>query len=219
MRGSPSTPKDSRARATSGAAGVTLVFEVTDTGIGIEEAIQEKLFDPFQQADSSSSRAFQGTGLGLAISKRLVEKMGGEIGVHSRPGEGSTFWFRVNLEMESSPRVAFDHYRLSGSQVLVVEECETDLRILCDQLAAWGLEITIAEHGEEALAQLQAPDTHFDLLIVDAHMPGLDGVEMIKRVRSNNSTSTLPVLVVTSSDSNEIAPAAIAAGANAFGSR
>ncbi len=133
--------------------GVVVRFEVTDTGVGIAADDRDRLFDAFSQADSSTTRKFGGTGLGLAISRQLVEAMGGAIGVDSEPGEGSTFWFTLPMELATDPRHQPDPPidRLSGLRVLVVDDNQTNRLILGEQLGAWGMQVDAVEDGPTAL--------------------------------------------------------------------
>ncbi|ABL80633.1 MULTISPECIES: response regulator [unclassified Nocardioides] len=184
-------------------AGVVVRFEVTDTGIGVEEADRERLFEPFSQADSSTTRRYGGTGLGLAISEHLVTAMGGQIGVDSRPGLGSTFWFTLPLGLAedlsaSTPRGTED---IAGLRVLVVDDNQTNRMILHDQLTAWGLHVDLAEDGPHALAALaDAHRTHhpFDLAVLDLCMPDMDGLELAHRISSDPTLTGLAMALLTS---------------------
>ncbi len=148
-----------------------------DTGIGIPKSARHRLFQPFTQVDGSSSRAYGGTGLGLSISNRLVELMGGEIGLESRKGKGSTFWFTVPLarasveETELEPVLPQEMSRLRGVKVLVVDPQQTSRTLLLNQLLHWNLKGTAVESSEEALAFLQhesATPNPCDLVLVSA---------------------------------------------------
>ena len=127
-------------------------FEITDTGIGISPEGRSRLFQSFTQADGSTTRKFGGTGLGLAISKRLVELMGGEIGVESEPGKGSTFWFTVRLAFRrirwSCPTPRED---LRGLRALAVDDNQTNLQLVRAQTRSWGMACDVASSGAEAL--------------------------------------------------------------------
>ena len=186
-------------------ARVALHFEVTDTGIGIPEGDEERLFSAFAQADTSTTRKFGGTGLGLTICRQLVELMGGRIGLTSTPGAGSTFWFELSLrrsdeapagEKREAPRT------LSGQRALVVDDNATNRRILRQQLSSWGVEAVEATNGHEALelAMASARDTTvFDLAIIDLNMPGMDGMELAHTLKADPATQGTVLFLLSSS--------------------
>jgi len=187
-------------------------FEVSDTGIGIDPAQHTRLFDPFAQADSSTTRRFGGTGLGLAICRELAEAMGGQIGVDSQPGKGSTFWCSIPLrndpaaQHEPNPLDA----SLEGQHVLVVDDNDTNRLILTQQLSAWAMIPTAVESAEKAMEHLQDAFTRgefYDLAIVDMHMPGLDGLELSRRIQTQLSIPPLPVILASSGEQVEAATA------------
>ena len=193
-----------------------LRVEVTDTGIGIPSDALSSVFASFAQADASTTRRFGGTGLGLAISKQLAEAMGGEIGVESQPGVGSTFWFAIPCTAsDGTPR---PRRSLQGIRVLVVDDNDTNRRILDDSLTAWGMVATTASGGTEALRRLdEAVDDRrpFDLALLDFHMPGMDGVQLARAIRTDpRHASTVLVLLTSSAQRGELA-AARAAGIRA----
>jgi two-component system sensor histidine kinase/response regulator len=166
-----------------------LRFEIKDTGIGISEEAQRRLFHPFVQADSSTTRRFGGTGLGLAISRQLVEMMGGKIGVESRFGEGSTFWFALPLakQARSEKQLAPDH-SLASTRVLIVDDNETSSRLLHDQIIAWRLRNGCARTGEEALAILRravAENDAYSVAIIDMQMPQMDGLVLARAIKAD----------------------------------
>ena len=183
--------------------GVLVRFEVADTGIGLAEEDRERLFEPFTQADSSTTRRYGGTGLGLTICQRLVSAMGGELGVESTLGAGSTFWFTVPLELahdlEPAPVPGSD---LTGMRALVVDDNETNRVILHDQLTAWGFAVETVDGATAALSALEAsngPDRQpFDLAVLDLCMPGMDGLALAGRI-SGDPELAGPVLVLLSS--------------------
>jgi two-component system sensor histidine kinase/response regulator len=165
-----------------GDAQIELRAEVSDTGIGMDEAQCQRLFESFQQADTSTTRKHGGTGLGLAISKRLAELMGGAVGVHSVHGRGSTFWFTARLgigtTMEATRRAVPD---VRGRAVLVVDDSASAREILAEMLQQMQLEVSQADSGEQALALArQAVDTGrpFEVAFLDWKMPGMDGMEL-----------------------------------------
>lgn len=175
-----------------------LRFSVIDTGVGIAPRAVGTLFQRFQQADGSISRAFGGTGLGLAISKQLIELMGGRIGVHSTLGEGSTFWFEAPLprsapaRSETSAPAPLD----AALRILLVDDLAANREIGRLVLEAFGCEVVLASSAEEALDQLSGQA--FDAVLMDVHMPGTDGLEATRRIRaSGRSWSRVPVVAMT----------------------
>ena len=162
---------------------VTLKCEVRDTGIGIPDEAQKRLFTAFSQADGSTTRRFGGTGLGLAIVRQLVHLMGGEVGIESVPGQGSTFWFATQLgynPKQPSKDSALSQ-SLAGTRVLIVDDNATNRFILETQLQGWEAEIISATSTAMALDQLKqavTEGTPVDLAILDIHMPDMDGIEL-----------------------------------------
>jgi PAS domain S-box-containing protein len=201
--------------------GVLVRFSVTDTGIGLTPEQQGRLFQSFSQADTSTTRKFGGTGLGLAICKRLAELMGGEIGVESEPGRGSTFWFTARLGLHQrdkapSRRLAED---FRGMRVLVVDDNRTSLEILSEALETMGCAPETASSGDEALEKLEAApsDAPYELVLMDWKMPGLDGIEATRRIRRDTRLDTLPtVIMVTAYGREEIMHRAEEVGVAAF---
>ncbi len=161
--------------------GLLLRFEVQDTGIGLSEEQQSRLFRSFEQADASTTRKYGGTGLGLAISKRLAELMGGQVGVTSVPGQGSTFWFTARLglgQARHAPLLPTPDLR--GRRVLVVDDSEQARHIMADMLAPMSFVVATACSGEEAIAlarRAQLAGSPFELAFLDWKMPGMDGFE------------------------------------------
>lgn len=176
-------------------------FEVQDTGIGIPPDAQARIFESFAQADGSTTRKFGGTGLGLTISKQLVSLMGGDIGVVSTPGIGSTFRFTVRLEKETGLAAAIDN-SLRGLRVLVVDDSKTNLRILEELTSSWGMACHTASDGAQAQALLHAAgsDHPYDLAILDMIMPGMNGIELAKAMRDDSTIPRLEIMLLTSVD-------------------
>ncbi|MGI8792600.1 MAG: response regulator, partial [Acidimicrobiales bacterium] len=200
---------------------VELRIEVTDTGIGIEANQKDQLFRSFEQADASTTRRYGGTGLGLAISKQLVELQGGEIGVDSVPGQGSTFWFTIRLARDDLvhrelPASAGD---LEGLRVLVVDDNDTNRTVLDRTLRSWHMRPTCLQDPTHALAvlvQSAGSANAFDVAILDFHMPGMNGLELARAIRDDQRVSTTRLVLLTSSGRRGEAGEAEAAGIEAF---
>jgi len=182
---------------------IQIRFSVSDTGIGIPEEARSKLFHSFSQVDGSTTRKFGGTGLGLAISKRLVELMGGEIGVESRSGEGSTFWFTVKLKKQPPRRhsQATAEIDLAGKRILVVDDNETNRVLLSQQLCSRGCSVMTAPDAAEALMHLRraaVKQEPFDIAIIDMQMPGMDGEDLGRAVRHDTAIKNTILVMLTS---------------------
>ncbi|EXI80615.1 MAG: Signal transduction histidine-protein kinase BarA [Candidatus Accumulibacter appositus] len=176
-------------------------FEVQDSGIGIEQQAQERVFSAFIQADSSTTRQYGGSGLGLAIARRLVETMGGEIGLRSELERGTLFWFEIPLlKQDAHARAVIDGDEgLRGLRVLVVDDNATNREILAHQLAGWSMHTTIAASGREALQSLrQASAAPFDLAILDLHMPEMDGFTLAQAIKAEARWQGMPLLMLSS---------------------
>jgi len=177
-------------------------FEVTDSGIGINPNTQAKLFRPFVQADSSTTRKYGGTGLGLSISKQLVELMGGRIGVRSAEGQGSTFWCTARFQKQAnSPRAILPTGDLTGKRVLIVDDNESNRLILHHLVSGWGMVDDLAEDAESALdriAEAKQRGVPYDLAILDVIMPGKDGLQLARELQSHPAGSGIRLVVMTS---------------------
>ena len=180
-----------------------LVFSVRDTGIGIAPETQARLFEPFEQADSSTTRHYGGTGLGLAISKRIVQLMGGAIWVESAPGSGSTFYFTVRIGVVPGPRSQPAQPDLQGLPVLIIDDNATNRRILFETAKQWGMRPDEADSGALGLQKLETAARSgcaYGLILLDEQMPGMGGLEVIERIRKHQVLSGATVLMLSSSD-------------------
>jgi two-component system, sensor histidine kinase and response regulator len=179
-----------------------LRFTIRDTGIGISPEAREKLFQPFTQADSSTTRKFGGTGLGLAICRQLVSLMGGEIGLDSASGEGTTFWFTAGFQLQDpSPKVILPRPELAGLRALIVDDNETNREILLRQLAVWQISARTAAGGYEALTALRAAAAAgepFQLAVLDMQMPGMSGLDLARRVHADPALARLKMIILSS---------------------
>ena len=183
---------------------VSYRVEVKDTGVGIPSEKLGRIFDAFSQADASTVREYGGTGLGLSISKRLVAGMGGEIGVESAPGKGSTFWFELTSPVDvENEKTDPQHFNIDAQRVLIVDDIEVNRRIVCEQLSAWGLQPTAVSSADEALSLLTTAAEEgncFHAAILDYMMPECDGEMLARRIRADERFNSLPLLVLTSVD-------------------
>jgi len=199
-------------------------FEVQDTGIGINDAEQAKLFQPFQQLDASSTRRYGGTGLGLAISKQLVGMMHGEVGVESAPGQGSVFWFSVRLDKtwwscRAENRNGTDVppamlASISGAHILLVENNLFNQQVATEFIQNASATVCVAQNGKEAIDLLTGD--HFDCVLMDIQMPVMDGFETARLIRANPALAGIPVIAMTASASGEDRERCLAAGMNDF---
>ena len=197
----------------------SLRFAVSDTGIGIGVEERHRLFEPFSQGDESITRRFGGTGLGLAICKQLVELMGGQIGVSSVPGQGSTFHFTVRLgrvavvpqETQPEPEAVV---RFPGSRVLIVEDNALNQRLAKELLRQLGANVTLAANGLEAVEA--AARERFDAILMDVQMPEMDGLEATRRIRAQPAGRTVPILAMTAHALAGSREECLAAGMNDF---
>jgi signal transduction histidine kinase/DNA-binding response OmpR family regulator len=223
-----------RARKMVGDANDCLVrFEVSDQGIGLSQAEMAKLFVSFQQADTSTTREYGGTGLGLAICKQLAQLMGGDVGVYSQPGVGSTFWFTAHLgvsyktlpaligqigdaagELLASARASAMMAVLTGARILLVEDNAFNQQIAQEMLQEMGAMVCLASNGADALELLRRTD--FDCVLMDLQMPLMDGLEATRRIRADPQLAHVPVLAMTATATTEARMRCIDAGMNDF---
>ena len=175
-------------------------FSVKDTGIGMSRETLAGIFEPFRQADSSTTRRYGGTGLGLSISRRLVELMGGTLTVTSEEGKGSRFSFELFIPVVAAP-TRTDPPALRGVRALVVDDNATNQRVVLGMLRHEGVDVEVASSGDEALGAMRAAHRRaapFGIVITDVQMPGMDGFELVRRIRDDNEIAATPVLMATS---------------------
>jgi CheY-like chemotaxis protein len=182
----------------------TLEITVADTGIGIPAAKQKFIFDPFTQADSSTTRNYGGTGLGLTISARLISMMGGKIWLESEVGLGSEFHFTLQLRVAlNTPSLdsTLPIDKLRRLRVLVVDDNQTNRRILLENLKSWGARSTQVDGGEQALTELasaQQAGEPYQMLLTDMHMPKMDGFTLVEEVRRRAGLEMMAIMMLTS---------------------
>jgi len=202
-----------------------LRFSVTDTGIGLTAELRANLFQSFQQAESSTTRRFGGTGLGLAIAKNLAGLMGGDVGVESTPGQGSTFWFSVRVQpsndaaVATAPRhslksVSKDHAILRGTRVLLAEDDPTNQMVATGLLVAAGMQVDIAANGARAIEMALVKD--YEIVLMDMQMPEMDGIMATRLIREHDRLAELPVIALTANAMKIHQEQCLAAGMNDF---
>jgi len=200
---------------------VSVLFEVKDTGIGISEDVQKRLFQPFMQADGSTTRKYGGTGLGLSISKRLINMMNGEIGIISSDGEGASFIFNVGFErINSKPQPSLDKIDLGVLRLLVVNHGKTGTDIIQSYISSWGMENGNASNLEEAVdilisdAEMNNP---YDLLIVNLTTEPVESVfDFASRIKLNPLISKTKLFLITVTDARDLGTKAIESGFSAY---
>lgn len=179
-----------------------LRFEIKDTGIGISAEDNLRLFQPFGQLDSSTTRQYGGTGLGLMICQRLVSMMNGKLGVDSKPNQGSRFWFELNFKKSTNvTKILPDMSVLNGLKVLIIDDNPTNCEILRDQSKNWGLIPEIANNAKEGLNKIYAAleqQQFYDLAIIDFMMPQMDGISLAQQIKQDQQISKLPLIMLTS---------------------
>jgi signal transduction histidine kinase/CheY-like chemotaxis protein len=197
---------------------VVLRFSVRDTGIGLDEAAQRKLFEKFSQGDGSTTRRFGGSGLGLAISQQLVRRMGGEIRVTSKPGEGSEFYFELPMKRAAEAPVVIPAAEsaqpfLSG-KVLVVEDDRINQRVISTMLQRLGMEVTVVENGLDGVERAMAGG--WSLVLMDVRLPTIDGLEATRRIRTMLNGAALPIVALTANAMPADREACLQAGMDDF---
>lgn len=199
----------------------TARISIVDTGVGIKPELKSSLFEEFFQVDRSRDESLGGTGLGLALSRKFVELQGGDIGVDSVYGEGSTFWFTVPIapepfhfskDAQSLPRVSTER-RIESARILIAEDNEVNILVVDSFLKAFGVETMIARNGQEAIDLVAEFEP--DLILMDIRMPVLNGIEAIKLLKSNNDYCDIPIIALTANADNESIDECLNAGASA----
>lgn len=184
---------------------VTLHFSVEDTGIGITPEKQAAIFEPFTQADGTTTRKYGGTGLGLTITQRLIEMMGGKVWIDSTPGVGTTFHFSIvaDIAQDEGNQQTTQIRDFNGLKVLIVDDNATNRLILDEMVQNWRMSPTVVENGTEALKQIEAAEANsdsFDLVLLDAHMPEIDGFDVAERIGQLLGANGVTLMMLSSAD-------------------
>jgi len=206
---------------------VTLRFQVTDTGIGMDEETMQRLFRNFEQGDASTTRRYGGTGLGLAITRSLAQRMGGDAGASSVPGQGSTFWFTARVTLSHGPQHLFPQPRTTdsgqqlrvrhrGQRVLLVDDNRLNLEVAQELLSHVGLQVGTASDGQQALARVCQSEETYDLVLMDLQMPRMDGFQATRALRALPRWHNLPIIALSGSAFAPDRLAAREAGMNDF---
>jgi signal transduction histidine kinase/ActR/RegA family two-component response regulator len=211
-----------QAQAAAGGEALAVAFAVSDTGIGIDEEARARIFDPFAQADSSTTRRFGGTGLGLAISRELVRMMGGEIALSSSPGQGSRFSFVLPFAAAAEtpqprrgpPPVPGAPLAPLHGRVLLAEDRTENQVLIRRMLEKFGLDVVAVDGGEQAIDA--AAGEHFDAILMDCHMPGIDGFEATRRIRALPGGEAIPIIALTADALEANRRRCFAAGMSAY---
>jgi signal transduction histidine kinase/CheY-like chemotaxis protein len=199
-----------------------IYFSITDSGIGMDEAQQQKIFELFSQADASTTRKYGGTGLGLAITKQLIELMGGVLKVESKPGCGSTFFFTLEMEKTAEHHTGQERRRLDvvdakrklrGASILLVEDNQENQEIAYEMLTGADMQVVVANHGEEVLDLLEQ-GLKFDGVLMDCMMPVMDGYLATKTIRQQHRWAELPIIALTARVTEEDLKQVLSAGMN-----
>lgn len=204
---------------------VSIRFMVIDEGIGMSQEKLDKIFNPFEQADTSITRSFGGTGLGLSISKSIVELMGGKINVESKLGQGSRFWFDVTFnygvldKADSSKSSLLEEGSLAQYRALIVDDALLNRKVLCTFLEKTGIKMEEAASGEEAIEKyLHSPVGYYNIIFMDIHMPNMNGYEATEKIRRSDKMDalTVPIIAVTADAFKETEERVLVCGMNGF---